>query len=840
MEKPKVRPSVSSLFPEISRSALQHRSHEIHEKFRGASSAADLALLVANIDAETASTDVQMRHLVEAATRKHTQQLSAVELSRAKLSGAITNSNELTKVFAAANDLGHSLTSKIRALDSEIENVNKTLAFVTDTQALKNNIGQIQYAIEKARWSEAAHCIHTINHELMSDLVTGKFASAVVPSSNIPELPKTAIDVWVTQLTETFSALFADAAKRRSVTEISEIFRLFPLIDQPEVGLKCYAKFICSIITDTSRTLIKSATQKEKKPGIYASATASLFESVSTMLSQHTPLITKHYAHSYPQAIVFVVSKIQREIDSQIGTIADTFYDLSRVEKTLSEIALHKFNALKKRLAGAESQPGEVLDTDLTSIVEIGDLINEFAAILHHWSLYCRFVTVKYFQAPETSKKEGLKLPDLLAASNFEKKIRAKYLPAFETLYTFYVRRSLEKAITIEELPPLEPFLAASKSPVPPEHAPISSIIEDITLVFNSTLRNVLDSAQPAAVRVFVTDTFKTVRNDLISGILQKALTDNQPRYNNTLSLIEENAAASTSVTPSITRSGTPAPESMGGFFKGASSAFGNVVGTGSAIVSAANPVATGNNPKLMAFIVYLNTVAAGQEFFEQIVQNFTVRNPHYLKSNYPFGHDEEIVSHLINTEMYDTFVSTTSPVIKQSLLMLLNQSIKNKLSTMVSDCFPDAGEENYMVHSSATLNDPATMSRFKQDWDLLIRPYRQTLHATLFEKLLRLIVVNAANMIEKRLVAVLKKFRINELGALKLDKDLSFIINEVCEDDYELREKFVRVTQLVLLVGMDNEEFEMSSYHGGDEDESGINWVLTPLERKQIRRLRL
>ncbi|KAM9889962.1 hypothetical protein OXX69_012707, partial [Metschnikowia pulcherrima] len=136
MEKLKVRPSVSSLFPEISRSALQHRSHELNEKFRGASSAADLALLVADIDAETASTDVQMRHLVEAATRKHTQQLSAVELSRAKLSGAITNSNELTKVFAAANDLGHSLTSKIKALDSEIENVNKTLAFVTDTQAL--------------------------------------------------------------------------------------------------------------------------------------------------------------------------------------------------------------------------------------------------------------------------------------------------------------------------------------------------------------------------------------------------------------------------------------------------------------------------------------------------------------------------------------------------------------------------------------------------------------------------------------------------------------------------------------------------------------------------------
>lgn len=139
-------------------------------------------------------------------------------------------------------------------------------------------------------------------------------------------------------------------------------------------------------------------------------------------------------------------------------------------------------------------------------------------------------------------------------------------------------------------------------------------------------------------------------------------------------------------------------------------------------------------------------------------------------------------------------------------------------------------------------------MIKFKNSWGSMISPYRQTMHKTLvFNKLLRLLVVNLASMIEKRLMVALKKFKINELGALKLDKDVLFIINEVCEDDYELREKFVRLTQLVLLVGMDEEEYQLNSFSKLNEEEEdeeedndvGINWVLTPLERKQIRRFR-
>lgn len=856
------RPSAASLFPLLSLEALDTQYQELLERFKLASNITELSNLVREIDQNTQNLDSELNRFVGVASKKHTQELSAVELSRAKLSGAIANSSHLTQIFTSANDLGNSLTSKIKVLDQEIGNVDATLAFVTDVQTLKNSVNQIQYAIDKKDWEMAAQGIHTIRHKLSPSLVTGRFASVVIPSSEIPELPTPTIEKWIAELKEQFQQLFNDAAKRRSVPEISKYFQLFPLIDQEEVGLNCYSKFICSIITDTSRTLINSVSQGENsgKPGVYASVTTSLFESVSMMLSQHTPLINKHYGESYPNAIVYVVQKIQREIDSQIGLIADTFFDANRIDKVMQDIKLHSFSELKRNLDSEQSETTniEVADNDLVSIVEVGDLIHEFSAILRHWSLYCKFLVTKYFNnstksveaaEKDSPKDESLKLPSLLANSHFNRKIQSKYLPAFEALYTFYFRRSLEKAISIEEVPPLEPYLILSKVSKSPEQAPVSSVIEDVTLVFNNTLRNVLDSSQPTTVKRFVTECFKVIQNDLLNGFIQKALTENLPRYNTMLTLrasSSTNGVLSGTASPTVSRTGTPAPETVGGFFKGASSALGNVVGQGSAIVSGANTGTVPNNPKLINFVIYLNTVASGQEFFEQIINNLTKRNPHYLRNNFPFGIDEEKISHIINAELLEPFVSSTSSIIKHSLLNLYNVTLKNKVTSMVYECFPESSETNYVVYSSSVLNDPSTILKFKQSWDAIILPFRQTFHKKLiYEKLLRLLIVNIASMLEKKLLAVLKKFKVNELGALKLDKDLSYIINEVCEDDYELREKFVRVTQLVLLVGMDNDEYEFSSYKenssgAAGDDEGGINWVLTPLERKQIRRFRI
>lgn len=181
-----------------------------------------------------------------------------------------------------------------------------------------------------------------------------------------------------------------------------------------------------------------------------------------------------------------------------------------------------------------------------------------------------------------------------------------------------------------------------------------------------------------------------------------------------------------------------------------------------------------------------------------------------------------------------DPFISISNKILNESLINLYNQSIRQRLITMVNDLVTDTNDSNYILYSTNQVNDPSLLIRFKSNWSSLTKPYLQTLHQPVWHKLLRLIVVNLVNLIERKLHLALKKFNINELGSVKLEKDMSFVINEVCEDNYQLREKFVKLTQLVLLVGMDDDEYEESKQpmiehvKSDDEEEeeeySGIN----------------
>ena len=852
---------------------ISDTTSELKTKYQNAKTPNDLYNLIDQIDSAMSNIDNNLNNFTTLNSKKVQQDITNIEMMRtSKLSSTISNSNKLNGIFSGANDLGHKLTYKIKSLDQEIGNVNKTLEFVNDIQLLKNNINQANYAIEHKNWELAAQCIHTINSKIPAELISGKFASVVIPSTDIPELPTTAIANWTDKLTEVFKEQFNDAAKERNVPQLTKFFQLFPLINQEEIGLNCYSKFICEIINETSKNLTKGLENAhDLKPGIFATIIMQLFENISMMLSQHGPLIKRYYSETYPLALSYVISKIQREVDLQVGIIADTFYDLRRLDKYFQDIKLYSFPILTKRLAELKEQMNQDQEgyrlsfessDDLLPIRNIGDLIQELSSILENWSLYCKFITVKYLENPSTdpSKEVTLNLPDLIRKSTFTKKINEKLLPSFEKLNNFYFRRSLEKAITIEELASLEQYLLMSnEKSISPDPVPVSSVVEDLTLVLNTTLRNIIQSGLPTSVKSFINECYSVVQQDLINGFFIKNLNDNQPRYNQILSLVNPNTAANRTASP-ISRSTTPDPQSAAGFLKGASSALGSVVGG-----SVSSLQTTPNSPKLLNFIMYLNTLSMAQEYFTKVFDNLNKTS--YLLAYFPFGKDQEKISNILQQDFIIPFTSMSNKIISESLINLYNQLIKHRLLLLVNEFFSDAqtsnNESNYVIYSSNNINDPTTLIKFTSNWQSLTKPYFQTLHKPIWNKILRLVVVNLTNLLEKKLLFNLNKFKINELGSIKLEKDVSYLINEICQDNYYLREKFVRLTQIVLLVGMDDEEYEDSNQpvtkahkrseikENGDEfdddeeedeedEEAGINWVLTPQERNQIRKYRI
>lgn len=815
--------------------AALHRAQSVH----------DLEAVVARIDTATAHIDKSLRYSTKTELRRLQHELSGLELARAQLAASTETLAQLRRLFLRANDLGHSLTSKIKRLDAEIGRVQRTCAYVGHVQVLRNNLNHAFFALEHRDYAAAARCIHTIALEVPPALITGRYAAAVIPLADMPRPPHDTLVAWRRDLTATFEAQFEAAAARRDTAALTRCFQLFPMVGAEEAGLVCYSRFICLVIADTLRALVQSVSARPHQPaGIYSTVALQLFENILTMLAQHGPLIQRYYGHT-ASPLLFVIKRIQGEVDSQIGLVSDTFYDMRRIDKVRHDIALHR-------------SAGEGPQEELVSVVAAADLMGELASILRYWAMYCRFITTKYIEpegrvaaveaaaveaaaaqpavrlraaslaaglpalsagstsvsgAPRPAAAAAAELsasasapaglPPLIAASNFTYKVHHTLVPALETLCAYYLRRSLEKAIEIEELPSLDALLAYTPVSAPPDVPPVSSVVEDATLVVNTALRCVLDSGQLPALKHFVAAAHAILDADLL-GYFARALRDNHPRYNTALHL---RAPAARSSTPD-------------GFLKGAL----GIADPAAGAAAAAAP------PKLANFVLMLNSLAVGHEYLDRIVANITAA-PDCLPQAFPFGRDSKVAQQILDAELREPFARAASRLLQDHLVVLYNQLLKNHMATLVADFLPETAAA-YVVYGDVDTAAPVAA------WQALVRPYRQTCHRQVYHRLLRLLVVNLANLVEKRLLAMLERFRVNDLGALRLERELLVFIAEVCEDNFDLRDKFVRVTQLVLLVGMDDDEYAMSVV--ADPEAIGINWVLTPGERKRVRRWRV
>ena len=106
---------------------------------------------------------------------------------------------------------------------------------------------------------------------------------------------------------------------------------------------------------------------------------------------------------------------------------------------------------------------------------------------------------------------------------------------------------------------------------------------------------------------------------------------------------------------------------------------------------------------------------------------------------------------------------------------------------------------------------------RFRLGWDALTRPIARIMTPATFDKLLTTIVVYLGKMLEKRLWGYYG--RVNEHGAVRLERDVNNIINVVVQGRrYGFREAFVKCSQICMIMNMDDEEWEEMQQQQGQE----------------------
>ena len=363
---------------------------------------------------------------------------------------------------------------------------------------------------------------------------------------------------------------------------------------------------------------------------------------------------------------------------------------------------------------------------------------------------------------------------------------------------TFFFRRSVEKAFQLDESPS-----GLSLNPSKPLHGNppyIISAVDDVMYIVNTVLQRSISTSQRDVIASVIPMIGRVLGSDFV-GMIQRKMRDES----------------------------YPKPAISGGFPP---------------------------EDKTVAFIVLINSLDVANDYIGRIVSsrlsNLSAQasgsGPGHeqptdaLSDLFPFENDGSLVASSL-TSLNTIFASKTSELITDGLHVLHNQVIKVRLRPILSDAFRDVDysltEEE--LSETARANDiditdnefmDAVSQRFEHSWDALMKPVSRLMTERTYASLLEQTIKYLARFLEKRVWSFTG--RTNTLGAVRMERDISGIVGVVCRcGKYGMRDEFAKVLQVLMVVNMEEDEWE--EIKGGGDDDT-MHWVISEEDRIRAR----
>lgn len=752
------------------------------------------------------------------------RELGRLDLLRAHLGTQVVNTRDISNgMLDSAASTASYLSSKVKELDLEKKRVEETLGVVEKVAELKACVQGVVGSMGAPQdWEAAAGYIARAN-KIPKYIVEGKFAATVVPSVEVPDVPGITIENAKESLCGLFLREFEKAAEEGDGGKVTRFFKLFPLIGREETGLEVYGRYVCQGVSSRARTNLKEGTKgRDGKEGFfYANALTKLFEHIAQIVEGHGSLVERHYGAG---RMVKVIERLQVEADVQGGIVLDTWGDERSVDRRLTDVKSYPFSFLvqsflpQQKSSGISrtSSPavgggtnGRISEDEGVDMKEVDGLLSEMAVMLGRWSLYSRFLAgkcrvsptpgvllqaiSKISQDPIASPEEPLVLPDLLVKSALGRKISGHLTTPFNIMTTFFFRRSVEKAFQLDELP--SGLTLNPSKPLDGSGPYIISAVDDVMYIVNTVLQRSLSTSQRDVISSVIPTISRVLGSDFV-GMIQRKMRDES----------------------------YPKPVIQGGFPP---------------------------EDKIIAFIVLINSLDIANDYISRIVTtrlqtSDQAHGANPLQESFPFSHDFTFVTNALEN-LNTTFNSKTSDLITDGLRVLFEQVIRSRLRPVLSDTFRDVDYsltkedladlalQNGSDEDPGSLND-IVARRFEHSWDAMMKPIQRLMTPKTFSKLLDTTAKYLAKVLERRMWSFGGKMNI--LGASRMERDFSGIVGVVARGGkYAIRDVFARVTQVAMLVNMEDEEWEalVEEERGGEEE---MAWVLNMDERTKARAL--
>ncbi|KAL2866385.1 Golgi transport complex subunit COG4 [Aspergillus lucknowensis] len=764
-----------------------------------ASSVAEIKATLTHLHEQEATVTARLDALV-ASQKDFSRELGRLDLVRANLGSQTSTTRAISHgMLSDAASTANRISSAVRRLDLEQSRVKATLKMVEQVAELKACVLGVAGSMGAPQdWEKAASYLNRAS-EVPPEVVQGAFAAEMVPTAEVPDPPNVTLDNAAESLCGLFLREFDKAVKESNGAKITRFFKLFPLIGRSEVGLDVYGRYVCQGVAAKARSNLNMGTG-QKDGFFYASTLTKIFEHIAQIIDGHRGLVERHYG---PRKMNRVIERLQLEADVQGGIVLDTWSDERHIDRKLMDIKSYAFTFLvqsflppQRTATPRSNSPGTrdgAAEDEGVDMKEIDGLLNEMTVMLGRWSLYCRFLAETCNAGDEGQK---FKLPQFLGESTLARKIGDRLISPFNAMTTFFFRRSVEKAFQLDEQP--SGLTLNSQRPLKADPPHITSAVDDIMYIVNKVLQQSLATSQIAVVNSVVPTLSRVLGSDFI-GMTQRKMRDE--------------------CYPRATHQGAP-PEHI-----------------------------------VISFLVLINNLDVAVDYIWRIIQNITEskktvtgadgqpEETNQLLTLFPSPADAAVVSQTL-TSLTSSFEAKVSDLLTDGVQVIFNNIIKHRLRPILSDAFrdieyqpasdtaplttynSDLDSDNDSPHHPSSPSDPSegpselVRPRFHKAWTDLLAPLSRILTHAAFDRVLTVTLAYLSRLLEKRLWSY--QGRVNALGATRLERDVSGLVSAAVDipgsgsgagasvsGRYRHREAFGRCLQMVLVMGMDDDEWD-------------------------------
>ncbi|KAL4960958.1 Golgi transport complex subunit COG4 [Aspergillus stella-maris] len=786
-----------------------------------ASSVAEIRATLTHLHEQEAAVTARLDALV-ASQKDFSRELGRLDLLRANLGSQTSTTRAISNgMLSGAAETADRISSAVRRLDLEQSRVKNTLAVVEQVSELKACVLGVAGSMGAPQdWERAASYLDRAA-KVPTEVVQGAFAAEMVPTAEVPDPPNVTLDNAAESLCGLFLREFDKAVKENNGAKITRFFKLFPLIGRSEVGLDVYGRYVCQGVAAKARSNLNTGSGQQDG-FFYANTLTKLFEHIAQIVDGHGGLVERHYG---PRKMNRVIERLQLEADVQGGIVLDTWSDERHIDRKLMDVKSYAYTFLVQsflppqrtatpRSNSPATQQGTAEDEGV-DMKEIDGLLNEMTVMLGRWSLYTRFLA----ETCNTDDEQKYKLPNFLKESTLSKKIGDRLISPFNTMTTFFFRRSVEKAFQLDEQP--SGLTLDMRRPLKADPPHITSAVDDIMYIVNKVLQQSLATSQLGVVTSVVPTLSRVLGSDFI-GMTQRKMRDE--------------------CYPRASHQGANPPEHI-----------------------------------VISFLVLINNLDVAVDYIKRIIQNITETKKTITNADgqpeetdplhtlFPSPADATTVSQTLSS-LSTSFSAKVTDLLTDGIQVVFNNIIKHRLRPILADAFRDIEYQPQSDTAPLTTyasdldsdsesnaqdpNDPDSprelvRPRFSAAWTDLLAPISRILNPAAFDRLLTVTIAYLSRLLEKRLWAYTG--RVNALGATRLERDVSGLVSAAVSVDvpgsgvsgsgagnrYRHREAFGRCLQMVLVMGMDEDEWD-DVLRGGETGE-----VLDKLSGEERRRVR-